>query len=73
MTATSASIRRRTRAGKDGYMWIRHLTLFITNLRSNRALLTLLLVVYYLLIIGGLLILYGKGNFSTPPFVYQGF
>ncbi len=54
-------------------MWIRRLTLFITNLRSNRALLTLLLVMYYLLIIGGLLVLYGKGNFSTPPFVYQGF
>ena len=54
-------------------MWIRRLTLFITTLRSNLALRTLLLVLYYLLIIAGLLILYGRGDFSTPPFVYQGF
>ena len=32
-----------------------------------------LLVLYYLAIIAGLLVLYGHGNFSTPPFVYQGF
>ncbi|HEY0790124.1 MAG TPA: hypothetical protein VGD78_03560 [Chthoniobacterales bacterium] len=32
-----------------------------------------LLVLYYLGIVAGLLILYGRGNFSTPPFVYQGF
>ncbi len=54
-------------------MWIKRLTLFITTLRSNMMLRTLLLVLYYLLIIAGLLILYGKGDFSTPPFVYQGF
>ncbi len=54
-------------------MWIRRLILFITIRRTNAALNTLLLVLFYLLIIGGLLILYGKGNFSTPPFVYQGF
>ncbi len=54
-------------------MWIKRLTLFITTLRHNALLRTLLLVLYYLLIIAGLLILYGKGDFSTPPFVYQGF
>ncbi len=54
-------------------MWIGRLTLFITKLRTNAAFKTLLVVLYYLLIIGGLLMLYGKGNFSTPPFVYQGF
>jgi hypothetical protein len=32
-----------------------------------------LLVLYYLGIIGGLIWLYGRGDFSAPPFVYQGF
>jgi hypothetical protein len=32
-----------------------------------------LLTFYYLAIIVGLLVLYGRGDFSTPPFVYQGF
>ncbi len=32
-----------------------------------------LLVFYYLGIIAGLIYLYGRGDFSTPPFVYQGF
>ena len=32
-----------------------------------------LLVLYYLGIIAGLFYLYGRGDFSPPPFVYQGF
>ena len=32
-----------------------------------------LLVFYYLGVIAGLIYLYGRGDFSTPPFVYQGF
>lgn len=32
-----------------------------------------LLVLYYLAIIAALLLLYGRGDFSTPPFVYQEF
>jgi len=32
-----------------------------------------LLVLYYLGIIVALIYLYGRGDFSTPPFVYQGF
>ena len=32
-----------------------------------------LLVLYYTGIIAGLIYLYGRGDFSTPPFVYQGF
>ena len=32
-----------------------------------------LLTLYYLAIVAGLILLYGKGDFSTPPFVYQGF
>ena len=31
------------------------------------------LTLYYLAIILGLLVLYGEGDFSTPPFIYQGF
>ncbi len=31
------------------------------------------LTVYYLAIIAGLIALYGRGDFSTPPFVYQEF
>jgi hypothetical protein len=32
-----------------------------------------LLTLYYLAIIVGLIVLYGKGDFSTPSFIYQGF
>ena len=32
-----------------------------------------LLVLYYLAIIAGLILMYGKGNFATPEFIYQGF
>jgi len=32
-----------------------------------------LLVLYYLGVIAGLIYLYGRGDLSTPPFVYQGF
>jgi len=31
------------------------------------------LILYYLAIIVGLIAMYGRGDFSTPPFVYQGF
>ena len=31
------------------------------------------LTLYYLAIIGALILLYGRGDFSTPPFVYQDF
>jgi len=33
----------------------------------------ILLMLYYLAIMAGLLYLYRNGDFSTPPFVYQGF
>ena len=32
-----------------------------------------LLVVYYLAVILALVAMYGRGDFRTPPFVYQGF
>jgi hypothetical protein len=31
------------------------------------------LILYYLAVIGGLIVMYSRGDFSTPPFVYQGF
>jgi D-Ala-teichoic acid biosynthesis protein len=31
------------------------------------------LTLYYLGILVGLIALYGKGDFSTPPFIYQNF
>ncbi len=31
------------------------------------------LTIYYLAIIAALILLYGRGDFSTPPFVYQEF
>ncbi len=34
---------------------------------------TALLALYYLAVIAGLLAIYGRGDFSTPPFVYQEF
>jgi hypothetical protein len=46
---------------------------FITRLSSNRYLRITLLTLYYLAIILALIVLYGRGDFSTPPFVYQGF
>ena len=32
-----------------------------------------LITLYYLAIIIGLILMYGKGDFSTPKFIYQGF
>jgi hypothetical protein len=32
-----------------------------------------LLILYYLAILVALIAMYGRGDFSTPPFVYQGF
>ncbi len=31
------------------------------------------LALYYAAVVVALLVLYGSGNFSAPPFVYQGF
>ena len=32
-----------------------------------------LLIIYYVAVILVLIAMYGRGDFSTPPFVYQGF
>lgn len=49
--------------------WMHFFMTCYTNLWVRRVFLTL----YYLAIIGGLIYLYGKGDFSTPDFVYQAF
>ena len=54
-------------------MWIRRSMRFITKAQTDARLRTLLYVLYYLIIIGGLLLLYGRGNYTLSPFVYQGF
>jgi hypothetical protein len=40
---------------------------------SDARLRTVALTIYYLGILLGLVVLYGRGDFSTPGFVYQGF
>lgn len=41
--------------------------------RMSRSVRLTLLTIYYLAVIAGLIALYGRGDFSTPSFVYQGF
>jgi len=48
---------------------MRSIKAFYTNSLGHAILLTL----YYLAIIAGLVLMYGKGDFSTPRFIYQGF
>jgi hypothetical protein len=45
----------------------------VSWISAHPALRRALLILYYLAIIAGLIAIYGRGNFSTPPFVYQGF
>jgi hypothetical protein len=42
-------------------------------LKDRPHLRTTLLALYYIGVIIGLVLLYGRGDFSTPSFVYQGF
>ncbi len=57
----------------DGSMWIKRLTNFFTTLYANPTWRVVFLTLYYLAIIAGLIIMYGRGNFTTPKFIYQGF
>ncbi len=45
----------------------------ITGLYANPWIRSILLTLYYLAILLGLILLYGRGDFSTPKFIYQGF
>jgi hypothetical protein len=42
-------------------------------LERHPTLLRMLLILYYLAVILVLIAMYGRGDFRTPPFVYQGF
>jgi hypothetical protein len=54
-------------------MLIRRLMRFIMGFYANPLGYGILLALYYLAIIAGLIWMYGKGDFSTPRFIYQGF
>jgi hypothetical protein len=45
----------------------------LTELRANPRVRATVLFLYYLGIIIALLLIYGRGDFTTAPFVYQGF
>ena len=53
--------RRREDRGRSRERWSRPWIRFVA------------LTIYYLSILAGLVALYGQGDFSTPPFVYQNF
>ena len=54
-------------------MSTRRWMLYFTGIFTNPIARGVTLTLYYLLIILGLILLYGKGDFSTPKFIYQGF
>lgn len=54
-------------------MLIKRLTQSFTAFYHNPYGRVLLLSLYYFAIIVGLILLYGKGQLSSPDFVYQGF
>jgi hypothetical protein len=54
-------------------MSIKHWMPSIIKIRSDNRVRGALLVLFYLAILVGLLLLYGKGDFSTPKYVYQWF
>jgi hypothetical protein len=61
--AHTASCHRGSPAAHANVSWFeRHSTLY-----------RVLLILYYLAILVALIAIYGRGDFSTPPFVYQGF
>jgi D-Ala-teichoic acid biosynthesis protein len=52
---------------------IRYWIASITRLFANPGVRVIGLTLYYLAIILALIVMYGRGDFSTPPFIYQGF
>ncbi len=48
-------------------------TNFITGLYANPWVRTIALTLYYLAILLGLILIYGKGGYSAPSFIYQAF
>ena len=45
----------------------------VARLFASRGLRLLVMTLYYLTIVAGLVYLYGKGDFTTPSFIYQNF
>jgi len=45
----------------------------VSWIEAHPGLQRVLLILYYFAVIAGLIVMYGRGDFSTPPFVYQGF
>ncbi len=54
-------------------MSIKFWTSFFTALFTNPVVKVIALTLFYLAILLALIIMYGQGDFSTLPFVYQGF
>ena len=54
-------------------MWIKRWMRFIMTVYTDPIGHGLLLTIYYAAIIAALVLMYGKGDFSTPRFIYQGF
>ena len=46
---------------------------FFTTVFNQPVVRVIALTLYYLAIIAALVAIYGRGDFSTPPFVYQEF
>lgn len=45
----------------------------MSRLARHPTLYRVLLIFYYVAVILALIAIYGRGDFKTPPFVYQGF
>ncbi len=54
-------------------MSMKHWTDFFMGLYANPWARLIALTLYYLAILLGLILMYGKGDFSAPSFVYQAF
>lgn len=54
-------------------MWIKGWIRSITTSFRSPVWRVVLLTLYYVMIIAALVVLYGKGDFSSGGFVYQGF
>ncbi len=54
-------------------MSIKFWTSFFTALFTSPTVKVIALTIFYLAIMLALIIMYGKGDFSTQPFIYQGF
>jgi hypothetical protein len=54
-------------------MWIKSLMSSITALYARPRVRVMVLALVYLAILVALILMYGEGDFSTPPYVYQGF